>query len=136
MSIDDLMSAVRSGEFEEEFKKCKTTEEKVNLFKKYGVIVSLEQYKSIESKVAFIKQGSKASYDELQDKVECNNKAGKMDESEFDYVSGGVDLNAREEQTVFEILKRMEYSPETGDGENSNVDDMKLWEPLQGRRIL
>lgn len=127
MHTDDLMEAVRSGEFEKEFKKCKTTEEKVELFKKYNVNVSLEQYKAIESKVAFIKQGSRASYDELQDKLECHNKAGKMDESEFDYVSGGVDLNAKEGQTVFEVLKGISYSPETDDDGKNNDDNMKVW---------
>lgn len=105
MSTVDLMLAVRNGEFEPEFKKCTSVNDKIDLFKKYGVVISLDQYRDIEAKVASIKQGAESSYEELQEKVEGND-VDTMSDIELVSVVGGRKLN-EDEKAVFEVLKRM-----------------------------
>lgn len=128
MSIYDLMSAVRSGEFESKFKKCDSTEDKIELFKHYGVIMSLEQYKEIESKVQEIKSGSEASYDYLEDKVEGRKPNSKLTDFELATVSAGKsNENNNEAHIVLEVLKRMPGVEPSVD--TSNKSDVKIWEP-------
>lgn len=128
MSIKDLMEDVRNGKFENKFKECNSINKKIKLFHAYGISISIDQYKNIESKVASIKEGEKESYNYLKNKVEGNKITKNIPETILQQVSGGEGKYADkyEIETVIDILKRM---PDEND--NNNLEETsyrKFWE--------
>lgn len=126
MSIDDLMNAVRTGEFEKNFQVCESAEQKIELFKEYGIVISLEQYKNIETKVRSIKEGTGEAYDALEKEVEC--KPEDIPETELQKISAGVrGITTTEEKAVMKVL---ELYLSVSDGQASaepGDEDMKVF---------
>ncbi len=133
MSIYNLMSAVRSGEFEEKFKICKTLEDKINLFKEYGISISLEQYKRIENEVMAIKSGAESAYDIFKKQQNPKNKLESIDDFELSKASAGTNSNA-----VYETLINLSCLPQEQVQKNQD-EDVKLWKGggfLTGRGLF
>lgn len=137
MSVYDLMNAVRSGEFQAKFKECNSTEDKIALFKNYGVIISMEQYKEIELKVFNIKSGKDASYDSFEKEVKGDGVPKKVEDFELTSVSAGKGGRSSA-NVVLEVLKRMPDEIYKNSTEKKD-DDIKLWETkpyLTGRGLF
>ena len=128
MSIYDLMTAVREGKFENEFKKCNSTEDKINLFKKYGVLISVEQYEKIENKVAAIKKGEDSAYDMFEEPNNSKSKIENIGDFRLSKVSAGTDkssVNIHNEIAVFNSLKVVMPGPNEEQGQKADDSDVK-----------
>lgn len=124
MSVKDLMEDVRNGKFEKKFKNCNSINKKIELFQNYGMCISVEQYKIIESRVSAIKEGIKDPYYSLENKVEGKGKMNDISKLELQNISAGKNLNNREEDLIFKILQRMPQSDEQA----SETTDKKFWD--------
>ncbi len=123
MSINDLMEAVRDGKFENEFKKCESIEEKIKLFKSYGINISSEQYREIEERVRSIKEGECSVYNE----DDYFNKGERVFDSELYKVSAGSS-NQRGQDTVLEVLKRIQMPESKFENSDKSDGDVKKWD--------
>ena len=112
MSTYNLMNAVRAGKFEKEFKECKNSEDKISLFKKYGISISKEEYEKIENTVAAIKRGESSAYDVFEEKQYTEEKINNIS----DY---GLSM-------VYGSLMSIPYTP-LGKTEQGSDNDMKIW---------
>ncbi len=119
MSTHNLMGAVRAGEFEKEFKKCNNSDDKINLFRKYGVSISKEQYENIENTVAAIKRGESSAYNVFEEKNYSKGKVALINDSNLAKVSAGAGA-------VYDTLMSLSGVIKEEDVKRSD-HDIKIW---------